>query len=332
MSAGKGPVHVGLDLGGTKVYAALVGTDGALTEETYREHGGAAGAPLPDGGPDLSPEERALGPAYPCLLEVGRTLIDKARASGQTPVGVGVGAPGMCRPDGVVLVAGALAWRDVPLGAWLQRRLGLPVRVENDVNLLGLGEHAHGAGRGKGSMFLAAIGTGIGGAVVIDGQLWRGHRFAAGELGALVPGPEYLGWDNTEIGALETYGAGAGFTQEARRLAAAGGLVIPEGEDRGERLFASAAAGAPWARPVIDRAIDLWTVALSAVQSILDPEVIVLSGGVAHSAAAYLPEIRRRLARALPAVAEIVPSALGYRAAILGVPALFAQTDSNTRR
>jgi glucokinase len=197
--------------------------------------------------------------------------------------------------------------------------------VENDVNLAALGEHALGAGQGAGSMFLIAIGTGIGGAVVLDGQLWRGRHFAAGEIGALIPGGEFVRWANKEIGALESYAAGAGFTIQARRLAAEAGTPIAEEEARGERLFAHAAAGAPWARQVIDRAVDLWTVALSAAQSILDPDVMVVSGGVAESAAAFLPEIVARLERALPAVSPIVPSRLGYRASVLGVPALFRE-------
>jgi glucokinase len=334
MKAGQ-PVHIGLDLGATKIYGALVGADGAVFEETYLEHGGGAGwvSSVSTGvRADLDENERALGSVYSRLLDAGFALIEKARAKGHTPVGVGVGAPGMTRPDGMVLLAGGLAWRQLPLGAMLERRLGLPVLVENDVNLAALGEHAVGAGRGRGSMFLIAIGTGIGGAVVLDGRLWRGAKFAGGELGAMVPDREFLGWTNTEIGALETYGAGAGFTLEARRLAVEAGVVIPDGEDRGERLFANAAAGVPWAKPVIDRAIDLWTIALSAVQSILDPEVIVVSGGVAESAAAYLPEITRRLGRAMPSVAEIVPSALGYRAAVLGVPPLFAELGPNTGR
>jgi glucokinase len=311
-------VYVGLDLGATKVFGALVGQDGSLRAERYVEHARRAAA---DGA--HSPEERALGPAYACLVEVAAALVEQARAAGQRPVGIGVGAPGMTRPDGLVLVAGGLAWRDVPLGALLARRSGLPVRVENDVNLAALGEHAVGAGRGTRSMFLFAVGTGIGGAVVIDGRLWRGRGFAAGEIGALLPGPEFLAWDNKEIGALETYAAGAGFAAEARRLAAAAGTPIPEAEGRGERLFVNAAAGVPWARQVVDRGVDLWTVALSAVQSILAPDVIVLSGGVADSAAVYLPEIARRLERALPSVSPIVPSRLGYRASVLGVPALF---------
>lgn len=329
MSGAGEAVYVGLDLGGTKVFGAVVDGAGVVHAESYVEHAGGLGASGRDEGADLpggpaSDAERALGPAYPCLVRSGAALIAKARAAGQRPLGVGVGAPGMTRPDGVVLVAGALAWRDVALGALLAERLGLPVRVENDVNLAALGEQAVGAGKGARSMFLIAVGTGIGGAVVIDGKLWRGRSYAAGEIGALLPGSEFLSWDNREIGALESYAAGAGFAAEARRLAAAAGTPISEAEGRGERLFAAAAAGVPWARQVVDRGVNLWTVALSAVQSILDPDVIVISGGVADSAAVYVPEITRRLQRALPSLAPIVASTLGYRASVLGVPPLFA--------
>jgi glucokinase len=311
---------IGIDLGGTKVYGAVVGRDGSIGHETYAEHG--AGVPSPATGSDED-LERTLGPAYACVVDTARDLMARARAAGQEPVGIGVGAPGITRPDGVVVLAGGLGWRDVPLGPLLERRLGLPVRVENDVNLAALGESSLGAGRDKSSMFLMAVGTSIGGAVVLDGRLWRGRHLAAGEIGALLPGAEYLSWDNREIGALETYASGAGLAAEARRLATAAGCPYRDEDGRGEKLFAHAAAGQPWARQVVDRAVDLWTVALAAVQTVLDPEVIVLSGGVALSAAAHLPEIARRLERALPAVSAIVPSILGYRAAVLGVPALF---------
>jgi glucokinase len=326
-------VHVGLDLGGTKVFGATVGAGGAVHAETYAEHdGGVHRTPAPGWadrapGPGLpySEAERALGPAYPCLVETGTQLLERARAAGQRPVGLGVGAPGLTRTDGVVVLAGGLAWREVPLGPLLSRRLGLPVRVENDANLAALGEHAVGAGRGTRSMVLVTLGTAVGGAVIIDGKLWRGRNFAAGEIGAMLPGREFLTWDSREIGALETHAAGAGMAAEARKLAAAAGAAPPEAETRGERLFAAAAAGVPWARQVVDRAVDLWTVLFSAVQSILDPDVIVISGGMTESAAAFLPEIARRLERALPSVAPIVPSRLGYRASVLGVPALFAE-------
>jgi glucokinase len=310
-------VHIGIDFGGTKVFGALVGAGGTISDETYVEHGGG-GVPA-----DFSAAEIALGTAYAGLYELARGLVAKARAGGRNPIGVGIGAPGMIGPGGLVLVAGALGWKDVPLGQLLERRLGVPVRIENDVNLAALGEHTVGAGRGKSSLFLIAIGTGIGGGCIVDGKLWRGGRFAAGEIGALLPGPEFLGWSDRDWGAFEAYASGTGLHNEARRAAADAPEPVPADDLRGPRLFAAAAAGAPWARQVVDRAVDLWTVAIGAVQVLIDPEVIVLSGGVASSATPFLPEICKRLGRSLPQAPEIVVSTLGYRAGVVGAPSLF---------
>jgi glucokinase len=318
MDGSAADVHIGIDFGGTKVFGALVSPGGVISDETYLEHAGASGPPS-----DATAQELALGTAYARLLELGTTLVAKARAAGRRPVGIGIGAPGMIGPGGVVLVAGAIGWKNAPLGAMLERRLGLPVRIENDVNLAALGEHSVGAGRGKSSLFLLAIGTGIGGALIIDDKLWRGGRFAAGEIGALLPGREFLGWADRDWGALEAHASGTGLAVEARRQAEQAGVAVTPEQLRGERIFAAAAAGVPWARKVIDAAVDLWTIALGAVQVVIDPEVIVLSGGVSSSAAAFLPEISARLARALPQAPDIVVSDLGYRAGVLGSPALF---------
>jgi len=313
-------VHVGLDLGGTKIFGALVGADGALSDETYREHERVAPAPLA-----LTDAEKELGPAYANLLGTAHGLLAAARQSGRFPVGVGVGAPGMTRPDGFVFAAGGLGWKNVPLGQMLESHLELPVRVENDVNLAALGEYAVGAGRGVRSLFLMSIGTGIGGGIVVDGRLWRGHHFAAGELGALLPGREFLGWTDKDWGAFEAVASGSGLLTEAAKEAVARGESTGPARLTGERLFAEGARGTPWAKAVVDRAVDLWTVGLAAVQAILDPERVVLSGGVAPSVVPLLPEMAARLRQALPFAPEIVPSSLGYRAAVLGAPALFAQ-------
>jgi glucokinase len=237
---------------------------------------------------------------------------------------VGVGAPGLTRPDGTVIAAGALGWNDVPLGPLLQRRVGVPVRIENDVNLAALGEHAFGVGRGMRSLFVMAIGTGIGGAVVIDGRLWRGARFAAGEVGHLVPGPQFLDWNNPAVGAFESKASGNGIHQEALRFAAQLG-ESDRAELKGERLFAAAQGGSLPARQALEQAIALWTVAIGAAQSLLDPDLVVISGGVAASAAPFLPGIAERLQRMLPIAPRIAVSALGYRAAVLGTPALFRE-------
>ena len=323
MSAAGEETFLGIDLGGTKLFGALVDAAGNTSDETYLEHGAApsAAGTLLDG--DLTSAERALGPAYARLVELGRDLAERARRAGRVVSGVGVGAPGLTRPYGTVIAAGGLGWNDVPLGPMLERRLGLPVRVENDVNLQALGELAFGAGRGLSSLVLIAIGTGVGGAVIIDGKLWRGTRFAAGEIGHLPPGPQFLDWTNRNFGAFEARASGTGIHNEALRFAAeAGDANI--GELKGERLFAAALRGSVPARRAIDQAVSLWTVAIGAAVSILDPDLVVVSGGVATSAAPFLPAIAERLEKMLPITPSIALSTLGYRAGVLGTPALFA--------
>jgi glucokinase len=319
MKHGDRDVHVGIDFGGTKLFGAVVGPDGSTANESYVEHGLQTGIPR-----DFSPEEAALGTPYARLCDLAAALVAAAKAAGKNPVGIGIGAPGMIGPGGLVMVAGAIGWKNAPLGPLMERRLGLPVRIENDVNLAALGEHAVGAGRGKSSLFLLAIGTAIGGATIVDGKLWRGRHFAAGEVGALLPGAEFLSWSDRDWGAFEAHASGTGLANQAR-LAAEKSQATPGPDQlRGEGLFAAAAAGVPWARQVVDRAVDMWTIAIAAVQAVLDPDLVVLSGGVSPSAAQFLPQIRERLGRALPQAPDIVISSLGYRAAVLGAPTLFA--------
>jgi glucokinase len=317
------PCYLGVDLGGTKIFGALVSADGVLAEETYVEHGDPAASAQ---WADLSTEERAGGRAYDRLLALVQDLLVRAQAAGRTVAGVGVGAPGITRDDGVVVAGAALGWREFPLAALLERRLGLPVRVENDVNLAGLGELAFGAGRGARSLFLMAIGTGIGGAVILDGKLWRGRHFAAGEIGSLLPGREFLAWTDRKWGAFEAVASGTGIAAEARKAMAAAGIGVAGGEAglQADRVFAAAAEGAPWALAVAEQTVELWTLAIAAVQVVLDPEVVVLSGGVSASAEHFVPEIESRLRRTMLVVPRIVRSSLGYRAAVLGAPGLLA--------
>ena len=326
-SAPGGPspdLWVGIDLGGTKLFGALVDGAGNISEETYVEHrAAAAGATALPGG-ELTSEERALGAPYARLVDLALDLVARSRRQGRSPAGVAVGAPGLTRPDGTIIHAGGLGWVDVPLGPMLARRVGLPVRVENDVNLISLGEMAFGAGRGLRSMFLVAIGTGIGGAVILDGRLWRGARFAAGEVGHLPPGPQFLDWTNRNFGVLESRSSGTGIHNEALRFAAEAGDSNTS-ELKGEKLFAAALRGSVPARKAIEQAVSLWTVCIGAAVSILDPDLVVVSGGVATSAAPFLPAIAERLQQLLPIAPTIKVSTLGYRAGVLGTPALFRE-------
>ena len=324
-----GGACIGVDLGGTKVFGALVSPDGSLDQETYLEHAGATVTGAFRNGPapraslrDPSEEERAAGPAYAALVEVIKRLLETARGRGQSVTGVAIGAPGTCRPDGTVILAGALGWRDVPLGRLLERRLGLPCAIENDVNLAALGECAFGAARGAKSAFVLAVGTGIGGAVVLEGRLWRGARLAAGEIGTMIPARELLGRDGRDWGALEAIASGTGIADEARAEAARRGIALTDEAARAESVVAAAEAGEAWARDVVERTLDHWALAVAAVEAILDPEVVVLAGGATRGIRDLVPRLEARLATAVPVLPRLVPSTLGYRAAILGAPVL----------
>lgn len=302
-------VVVGVDLGGTKIFAGLVDAAGRVAGETYVAHGAGS-----DGAAGETAYERLVG--------VIRELAAAAGAQGRRVRGAGVGAPGVTRADGTVISAPALGWRELPLAARLQVDLGLPVRVDNDVNAIGLGEHRFGAGQGTRSLFVMAVGTGIGGAVIVDGRLHRGRHDAAGEVGALLPGLEFLSWQNRDWGALESVASGSGIAARARKLADAHGIPVPREGFRAEDVFLAAADGAPWARAVFDETIEYLALAVANVQALLDPDRIVLAGGVGRAADRVIPAIERRLAGVLPFPPDLVASALGYRAGVLGAAAL----------
>lgn len=323
-------VHIGIDLGGTKLFAAIATLDGTLEQETYVAHaadalrpqgsaGQAAGAREPAGerASERASEragERAgeSGAVFTALIATARTLIAGAAAAGHKVRGVATGAPSIIADGGVVVSAPPLGWRGFPLQARMQELLALPVRVDNDVNLAALGEMRFGAGRGARSAVVIAIGTGIGGAVIIDGRLHRGRHGAAGEIGGLIPGRDFLSWRNPEWGALESLASGSGIAARAAPHAT-----------RAEDVFAAAAAGEPWAKAIVDETIDHLAVAVASAQALLDPDVIILSGGIASHAATLIPAIEHRLAGALPNAPRLVKSELGYRAGVLGAAALF---------
>jgi predicted NBD/HSP70 family sugar kinase len=303
---------IGIDLGGTKIFGALVDPFGQLEHETYVAHGGGEAPP----GDDRVLER---------LIEFVHTLAGEALAQGCRVRGVGVGAPGITRGDGLVVSAPALGWREMPLAARLAQRLQLAVHVDNDVNLAALGELHYGAGRGARNLVCLSPGTGIGGAVIIDGKLHRGHHDAAGEIGLMLPGPQFLTWRNREWGPLEDIASGTGIAQRARKAAEALGLPMPPDGFRAEDVFAAAAEGATWANALLEETIDYLAVAIANVQALLDPERIILGGGIARAADRIIPGIEQRLALVLPTVPFIVRSELGYRAGVLGAAAAIAE-------
>jgi glucokinase len=303
---------IGIDLGGTKIFGGLVDPFGHIEHETYVAHGA---------GPSTTDDR-----VFERLVELVHTLAGEALAAGCKVRGVGVGAPGITRADGLVVASAQLGWREMPLQARLTQRLNLPVKVENDVNLAALGELQFGAGRGAQNLVCLFPGTGIGGAVIIDGKLVRGQHDAAGEVGLMLPGPQFLGWRNREWGPLEDIASGTGIAQRGRKAVQDQGLPLPPDGLRAEDVFAAAAEGAAWATAIIEETIDYLAVSIANIQALLDPERIILGGGIASAGDRIIPGIERRLEPVLPTVPLIVRSELGYRAGVFGAAAALGES------
>ena len=243
-----------------------------------------------------------------------------ARAAGDAPpASVGIGSPGP-----VDHVAGTVShppnlpgWGVVDLAGELARRLGLDrtaVRVENDANAFALGEARIGAGVGRRSLLAVTLGTGIGGAFVLDGEVLRGATGVAGEIGHTRLRERGPRCGCGRIGCLETFASATALVRRAREAGASADLdarAIVEGARAGD---------AGLRRVVTEVALDLGDGLVDAIH-LLDPEIIVIGGGLRHAGDLLLEPIRDRIrTEALPPArgVAVVVSELGPRAAIVG--------------
>lgn len=272
------------------------------------------------------------------LEQAARLVEDVAGASGLPRgqfCGVGVGASGHVNPEaGVNTWAPALGWRDVPVRAWMEARLGLPVFVDNNVRAMALGEALFGAGRGVNVLAFVYGRIGVGAGFVLNGELFRGVGAGAGEIGHTVMLAE--GGDLCSCGkrgCLETLVSEPVFLRQAEALAAkqpegllAQALRGPGDERPIERVFAAARAGDADARAMIaDRARYLG-IALANLVNVLNPELILLGGMFAQGSDLILPvaeaTLRQTAFAGLGGRVRVQPTAYGWRAGVIGAAAL----------
>jgi glucokinase len=267
-------VTIGVDVGGTTVAAGLVTADGQVLEDVQ--------APTHARGP---------GSALETIVEVLDRLRDRARTRGVAVSGVGVGIPGTVDAErGVVGVdvnyvpelAGA------PLAERLGARVDAPVFVDNDVNALVLAEWTWGAGRGARSLVMLALGTGVGGGIVLDGRLQRGAAGSAGELGHVpidFDGPPCICGGR---GCLKAFVSG---TDIARRAEERLGRPVGTAE-----VFQLAATGQAEAAAIVDEVCRALGAGLAVIVNGLNPERVLLAGSVAKSLRPLEARIRASLA------------------------------------
>lgn len=268
--AGEGaePIRFGVDLGGTKIEIAALCGEAVLLRRRV---------PTPS--------------SYPGTLDaIAGLLAEAERETGTRAALLGVGTPGSLSPaTGLIRNANSTRLNGRALDRDLARRLGRPVRLANDADCFALAEARAGAGRGAARVFGVILGTGIGGGIVIDGSVLAGVNAIAGEWGhnALPrPGPDEIPgpacWCGRQ-GCIEAWCSGPGLAADHAAHAVTGAASEPGTLDAAA-IAARAAAGDPAARATLARHLDRLGRALAAVVNLLDPEVILLGGGLSNLA------------------------------------------------
>lgn len=286
---GEQSIYAALDIGGTKVAAGLVNGRGEILFRTR--------VPMSARG---SCEE-----AFACVQRGLKEVL--AQSGAERVSAVGISAPGPLDPKtGVILNPPNMpCWRNFPLADEVRKKFGVPVVVENDANAAALAEFMWGAGAGYKIVFYTTIGTGIGTGLILDGKIYNGRTGLAPE-GAHIP----LDWKNGmqcgcgKRGCIEGSAAGPAIAKRARGK-------IAESRERGTALLALAGgdveavtaemvatawrAGDALATETLRETVDLITVWLGAIVDLLEPEVIVVGGGVGELVSQWFPQVREML-------------------------------------
>lgn len=301
-------VVIGIDLGGMTLYSALADIGGNILVDKKFPLG------------DLVDSESKL---FGLLIQIIHDFQVLALEQGKKVLGVGIGAPGITRrEDGVVIWAPSTRWRDFPLKKKIQDEFpGLTILVDNDANLAALGEQWFGAGNNYRDIFFLSLGGGTGGAVILDGILYRGAHAAAGEVGSSLLGKEDLNFVKERYGALEMAASGNGAIAMAR-AALNGRLSDPELEKIDLEFIGKAFSnGDPWATNIVNQLVDAIAVTIINVVSLIDPEVVILYGQVvdAFNQNNFLVHaVEEKVAGLPPFNPKITVSLLGKKAVIMG--------------
>ena len=324
---------IGVDLGGTNLVVGAMPEDGSR-EIAFRSQPthAAQGA------------ESVVERMVQMIEDVIAVTAAETGATRDDFVGVGIGAPGpMDRDQGVVIVAPNLGWKMFPLRERIQSATGLRTTLDNDANCATLGEWWTGAAKGARNVIGITIGTGIGGGIIIDGQLFHGVSDVAGEIGHMTIDSTGRRCGCGNYGCLEAYASGTAIAVRAREalVGESEGILMRMCGGNFEKVTAqmvykAAKEGDLVAIDVVRETARFLGAGLGGLLNVLNPEVVVLAGGVVNAGdALFAPlkaEVKRRAFAPAVEACRIVPGLLGGSAGVVGAVAAFkAQTGTFTR-
>lgn len=286
--AARGPLSVGIDIGGTKVAAGVVDATGAIAERLQ--------VPTPSHSPQAVED---------AIIDLVTEL--RSRHAGVESVGIGA-AGWVDNTQSIVRFSPHLAWREEPLRARLTERIELPLIVDNDANAAAWAEYRFGAGRGSSVMVCITLGTGIGGGLVINGDLFRGRYGMAGEWGHMISVPGGHRCECGNRGCWEQYASGNALVREARELARTNSpmayrLLEMLGGDpdqiTGPGVTAAAVEGEQTAIELLADVGQWLGQGIANLAAALDPDLVVIGGGVSAAGDLLLQPARQMFARTL---------------------------------
>ena len=275
MTTRSAPLYAAVDLGGTKVRALVADRSGRVLGDDIRPSGAAEG----------------LETVLARMVESLDAALARAGVEREQLTGLGIAAPGAVDVErGVVPNAPQLpGWQDVPLARLMEERVGVPALLENDASAAALGEHRFGAGRGTRHMLYITVSTGLGGGIIIDGELYRGKSGAAGELGHVIIDINGPPCGCGARGCLEALASGTAIAGRGERLAESGDSPVlarlrgQEGPVTAEMMKRAADMGDAASREAFREAGHYLGVALAGYVNIFDPEAIIVGGGCAQA-------------------------------------------------
>ena len=317
---------IGVDLGGTNIVVGILPMDGGTGEVLALR---TVATEAQRGAKFVV--DRIVG----LIGEAKEEVLAKYGGTGEDFAGVGIGSPGpLNRKTGTVINTPNLGWRNFPLRDLIARAVGMPATLDNDANCATYGEWWLGAGRNVDSLVGLTLGTGIGGGIVLNGEIFHGVSDAAGEIGHMTIDSTGRRCKCGNYGCLEAYASGPAIAQRTVEGIEAGtesllpGLVDGKLEHiTAATVYEAVVLGDPYANEVMRETAKFLGAGVANIINVLNPEMVVIAGGVTragdHLFVPLRAEVRRRAFRSAEEACQIVSGRLSGTAGVIGAAAVF---------
>ncbi|TRX66430.1 ROK family protein [Carboxylicivirga sp. M1479] len=301
---------IGIDLGGTNIKYALVADDGTIVNEAIK--------------PTQSSQGRDV--VITNIIACAKELIQYAEINNLSLQGIGLGTPGII--DNGLVLGGAEnlpEWESLPLGGLLKKQLSMPVFVENDANMMGLAEVRFGAADNVDDAVFLTIGTGVGGALVLNGKLYGGHRNRGAELGHIIINPQGEECDCGTNGCLEAHASVTSLIRDYKHFCNAEGRVFPEKVD-GLHIVQMYKKGEKSAEQALNLHIDYLAKGIASFINVFSPQKVIVGGGLSDAGEFYITKVRNKALKLCmketSIFTQVETANLGNKAGFIGAAAL----------